>query len=266
MKPDARPRAFVFALVALLLAAMPAGAMEPASTGVVLMHGKWSNPSQMRSLADALRDAGFLVDNPEMPWSGQRLFDRPYGAAMEEIAEAARRLRGKGAARIVVAGQSLGGNAALAYAARAGGETPAAVVLMAPAHFPEGKVFAEKTIDGVAKARAMVAAGEGDQSAGFVSLNDGDRSRPISATANAYLSYYDPSGPAAMTGIAGRVGPAPILWLAGTQDPSTPFFAAKVRPLLPETTPVERIDLNAGHRDVPERGVAKTVEWLIALP
>lgn len=257
-------RACLLTVLALLTATAPARALDPATTGVVLMHGKWGNNSQMRGVAEDLREAGFLADLPEMPWSGTRLFDRSFDAAMEEIDSAAERLRAKGATRIVVAGQSLGGNAALAYAAR--GRPLAALVLFAPAHFPEGSFFREKAGDSIDKARAMVAAGEGDESGSFISLNDGNRNRPIRATARNYLSYYAPDAPAAMTLSAPKAGPAAILWIAGSLDKTTETFATRVRPLIPPATPVERLDVTASHMDTPDAGKAKAVEWLKALP
>lgn len=242
----------------------PAQALEPSSTGVVVLHGKWGNPGPLGALTDSLKEAGFLVERPEMPWSGQRLFDRSFDAAMDEIDASAERLRAKGAVRIVVMGHSLGGDAALAYSAR--GKSLAAVVLFAPAHFPEGQNFMEKVADSVAKARAMVANGEGEELAGFTSLNDGSRTRAIRAKASDYLSYYAPDGSAAMSLFAPSVGGGPILWVAPTLDPTQKLFAAHVAPRLPSGVSLEKYEIVSSHMDAIDLGRAKAVEWLRALP
>ena len=93
----------------------PAQAAE--AVGVVLMHGKGSpGPKYVGSLADRLRDAGYLVSTPDMPWSASRIYDASYEAAMGEIDRAIERLKEKGATRFVVAGHSLGEYSALAAA------------------------------------------------------------------------------------------------------------------------------------------------------
>lgn len=250
--------------IGIAAAAGPARALEPSSTGVVVLHGKWGNNGQMGPLTEALKEAGFLVERPEMPWSGHRLFDRGFDSALDEIEAATKRLRAQGATRIVVAGHSLGGNAALAYSAS--GKPLAALVLFAPAHFPEGRSFLEQAADSVAKARTMVAAGEGDDNATFISLNDGNRSRSIRAKASDYLTYYAPDGAAAMSLFAPMVGTAPILWVAGTLDRTTKTFALLVHPRLPTGTPLEKHEIVASHMDAPDIGRDKTVEWLKALP
>lgn len=255
---------FRVVMIAACLAASPARALDPATTGVVVVHGKWGHPGQLDNVTEALREAGFLVERPEMPWSGRRLYDRPFEAALEEIDAAADRLRGQGATAIVVAGHSLGGAGALAYGAS--GKPVAALVLVAPAHFPEGKVFLEKAGDNVATARDMVAAGRGDETASFLSLNDGDRKRLVQAKARDYLSYYAPDAAAAMSRQAPALGPAPILWLAPKFDPTTEVFARLVRPKVPVATPLERRDVVAHHMDAPEAGKAEAVAWLKALP
>jgi esterase/lipase len=85
-----------------------------ADVGVVLMHGKWGAPRGMVLLAGDLASRGYLVSNAEMPWSEKRLYDVDYPAALEEIEQQVSDLRAKGAKRVIVAGQSMGANAAVA--------------------------------------------------------------------------------------------------------------------------------------------------------
>ena len=254
----------VAALLGLAITAGPAWALEPASTGVVVLHGKWGDPSQMRPIAEALEEAGFAVERPAMPWAGYRNYDRPYGEAMAEIAEAAGHLREKGARNIVICGQSLGGNATLGYGVDHA--DPAALVLIAPAHLPEGERLAREVAGSVARARDMVAAGEGGDTASFLDVNSGNRTRWPRLPATTYLSYYDPDGPAAMSHFAPAVKVTRIVWLPADQDPATADFSAQVLPRLPATAQIQRVDLPGEHLDAPQEAAKRIVDVLRAIP
>jgi len=108
----------------------------PSEVGVVLMHGKWGSPQSMSALARELESKGYLVSNAEMAWSGRRLYDVDYPTALKEIEQEVQQLRAKGAKRVVVAGQSMGSNAAVAYASS--GFDLDGLVVLSPGHFPEG--------------------------------------------------------------------------------------------------------------------------------
>ena len=60
------------------------------------MHGKWGSPQSMVPLARDLESRGYLVSNAEMAWSGRRLYDVDYPAALKEIEQQVRRLRANG--------------------------------------------------------------------------------------------------------------------------------------------------------------------------
>ena len=101
--------------------------------------------------------------------SRRRTYDRPFLDCLTEIDSAIGRLRGRGAGRIVVAGMSQGGDAALAYGARRA--NLAGFIALAPAAAPERQVGVGDIAQNVAQARALVAAGRGDETAGFVDRN-----------------------------------------------------------------------------------------------
>ena len=126
-------REMVFAL--LFVFASHSVFAASSDVGVVLMHGKWGTPQSMSALASELGSRGYLLSNAEMPWSGRRLYDVDYPAALKEIEQQVNDLRAKGAKRIVVAGQSMGANAAVAYASS--GFPLDALVILSPGHFPE---------------------------------------------------------------------------------------------------------------------------------
>jgi esterase/lipase len=196
------------------------GVVAPAfaqTIGIVLLHGKTGSPDTViNQLAIALQGAGYLVDTPEMCWSRRRIYDRPFLDCLTEIDSAISRLKSRGAGKIVVAGMSQGGDAALAYGARRA--NLAGIIALAPAAAPERQVGLGDIAQNVAQARALVAAGRGDETASFVDRN---ASGPFSVrtTATIYLSYLDPQGPANMLDSVRKLH-APLLWVAGSADPS----------------------------------------------
>jgi pimeloyl-ACP methyl ester carboxylesterase len=239
------------ALVPLLSAAVALGAMGPASAfdlrgaGVVLIHGKAGGQGPLQPLAQALKARGATVLLPRMSWtSGYRTYDQTLG----EVQAAVSRLKAGGASRIVLAGHSLGANISMGYAARVGGVD--AVVALAPGHRPD--FIASQTGESLAQAKAMVAAGQGAQKAKFLDFNQG-RTFPITTTAEAYLNFFDPSGPAAQAAQASGVR-APTLWVIGTGD----------RPAMNDRAAYSgtRLVVEADHQTTPRVAVAAVIDWL----
>jgi esterase/lipase len=204
--------------ISLMLAVLPglvASALAQ-TIGIVLMHGKTGSPDTVIDrLAIALQGAGYLVDTPEMCWSRRRIYDRPFLDCLTEIDSAIGRLKGRGAGRIVVAGMSQRGDAALAYGAH---HNLAGIVALAPAAAPERQVGLADIAQSVAQARALVAAGRGNETVSFVDRNAGG-AFSVRTTATIYLSYLDPQGPANMLDSVRKLH-APLLWVAGSADPS----------------------------------------------
>jgi esterase/lipase len=167
MRHDVRS---LLTLIAIALA-LPVGA-DDGKVGIVLLHGKQSRPTgAVAPLERTLKGAGYLVATPEMPWSRDRIYGASYEDAMSEIDKAADELRKKGAGKVVVIGHSLGGNAAVGYAARRtdlGG-----IVVLAPGQYPELPMWRERFTLSVAHAREMVAAGHGDSVESFTDFNMG---------------------------------------------------------------------------------------------
>src|SRR4051794_14024722 len=76
----------VFNFAALVLLALCSAALAaPQDTGIVLMHGKWGAPRSLQPLARTLEGRGYRVVLPEMAWSGRRLYDIDYPAALREV-------------------------------------------------------------------------------------------------------------------------------------------------------------------------------------
>jgi pimeloyl-ACP methyl ester carboxylesterase len=249
-------------LLAFVLAA-PAAFAGSEDLGVVLLHGKGGSPSgYVAELAAALQGKGYLVSTPTMPWSQERIYDATFEQAMAEIDREVDALRQKGAKLVVVAGHSLGANAALGYAAsrdRAGG-----IIALAPAHSPELQTFSRRVGSSVSRAKAMVQAGKGREKERFSDLNQGELSE-VSATAEVYLSWFDPEGRAVMPRSAASFKlPTPLLFIVGSGERTAPakdYIFDKA----PPHAKSKFVSVNAGHFTVPTAAIPEVVAWLRGL-
>jgi dienelactone hydrolase len=231
--------------------------------GVVLMHGKGGAPGGfIGSTAASLQAAGAKVVMPEMPWSRSRMYDATYEQAMAEIDRVVAQLRGQGAIRIVVAGQSFGANAAIGYAARRGGL--AAVVALAPGHVPERPMFARRLAPSLDKAKRLIAEGKGDVPDTFADQNQAVLS-DVRSTARVYVSYFDPNGPAPMPKNASAMKPVPFLWAIGRDDPLFSEGADYAFNRAPKNPKSKYLVVNARHENTPDVAKGEVVAWLKSL-
>lgn len=248
----------LFSLVTALASQVVSAAGE--DVGVVLLHGKGGSPEgHTRELAAALQGRGYLVSTPTMPWAKNRIYDASFGEAMAEIDRQVGALRQKGAKLVVVAGQSLGANAALGYAASR--ERVDGIIVLAPAHNPELQAFARRLGADVRRARAMVAAGRGKEKQPFSDLNQGQLLE-VTATAEVYLSWFDPGGPAVMPRSAASIkAPTPLLFVVGSGDRSAPakdYIFDKA----PAHAKSKFVTVTADHFTVPTAAIEEVAGWL----
>jgi pimeloyl-ACP methyl ester carboxylesterase len=205
-------------VLVLVIGLLGCGPVQPAERlGVVLLHGKDGRPETLATLADAIAAQGFAIERPELCWSHQRIYDRPYPECLRDIGAAVERLTGRGTAAVVVAGMSLGANGALAYAATHGGVK--GVIAIAPGHYPEFIGRRPAVAQDLAKARTMIAEGHGDVTATFTDVNV---ARPlftfsVTTTPRIYLSFMAPDSAAVMPDNAARLK-VPLLLVSGTGD------------------------------------------------
>lgn len=255
----------------LIVAALAFAAVEPARAqdpglngmGVILLHGKGGVPgAMMEGFGEALKKAGAIIEEPEMPWSHNRIYDATYEQAMAEIDLAVQKLKTRGATRIVVAGHSLGANAAIGYAARRDGL--AGVIALAPGHLPEAWALRLHTKGAISRAKEMIAAGKGDVPMSFPDLAQGIPFH-VKATPNVYLSMFDPDGPAPIPKNAAMMPPIPLLWVVGIADPI--FFHGKDYAFdLAAKNPKSKYQVIAGaHLTTPFQARNSAVEWLKSL-
>jgi pimeloyl-ACP methyl ester carboxylesterase len=128
----------------------------------------------MMPLARELESRQYRVSNGEMAWSGRRLYDVDYPTALKEIEQQVRQLRVSGVKRVVVAGQSMGANAAVAYASS--GFDLDGLVILSPGHFPE-RGMGQRLRPSLERARSMVAANRGADFESFDDINQASRGR-----------------------------------------------------------------------------------------
>jgi pimeloyl-ACP methyl ester carboxylesterase len=254
-----RLRSLALAAIVGLMPLPASSAQASERIGVVLLHGKQSAPDQHRPLAEALAAAGHPVERPEMCWSERRIYDRPYLECLRELDAAIERLRRAGATAVVVAGHSLGANAALAYGAR---HPVKGVVALAPGHRPEALRSRPRVAASLSEAQRLIGAGRGAVPVRFSDYN-GDLEVSVTATPVTYLSFFGPESPAFMPANAARLK-APLLYVVGSADPlqrgrSEIFDKAPPHPLNVFVT------VDAGHFDTSAASAAAVTAWLARL-
>jgi pimeloyl-ACP methyl ester carboxylesterase len=232
--------------------------------GIVVLHGKQGTGGGDRTTApflQALRGAGYTTQAPTMCWSRSRMYDATWPDCVREIDTAVAALRAAGARRIVVAGMSQGGNAAITY----GAQHPelAGVIALAPAGQPKQLVNAPGVGQSIATARQMVAAGQGGQRTSFTDANNG-KTFSVTTTPAIYLSIVEPGGPADFPLVLPQLR-EPIIWVAGTEDP-TQRNAAALFAQLPANRLNRFVQVSSAHLQTPAVGAGAVLEWLATLP
>jgi pimeloyl-ACP methyl ester carboxylesterase len=204
-----------------------------------------------------LTAAGYTLERPEMCWSERRIYDLAYLDCLRDVDTAVARLRSAGASGVVVAGQSLGGNVALAYGARREGLL--GVIAMAPAPPMEFVSRRADIGDSVAKAKQLMAQGQGDLRTEFKDINVG-QSFDVSTTPNIYLSFLSPESPGVMPDNASKQK-APLLIVSGQFD-QTQRSVGYVFARAPSHPLNWHVILHTTHRGTPAAAQNTILAWL----
>lgn len=255
--------AFLLALGQMSQAAEPVAGPR---IGALVMHGKGGSPNRnIDGLVSALRAAGVIVEAPLMPWGRGRIYDRTVDGSMTEMDGYVAKLRAAGAKRIVIIGHSMGGNAALDYAARR--RDIAGYVVLALGQNPESPAIQRIVGKDVARAKAMIDAGHGNDKASFQDFNVHPQP-PAYTTAAIYYSWFAADGPAAVPANLAKFDPhARLLWVDGPDE-----TAARKRWRRPEVAAVKAmanaryVTVGAHHMAVPEAAIPIVLDWLRKLP
>ncbi len=219
---------------------------KPLGEGVVLMvHGTLAHHGMdtIRGLQETFADRGIatLAITLGLGRSNRRGMypcavphRHRHTDALDEIAAWIDWLGGKGAGSLVLFGHSRGGNQVAWYMAERKDRRVARVILLAPMTWSEGRARGTymrrhgRPLDEVlARAKALVAAGKGDQlmhDTGFLFCPG------ATVTAETFVSYYGPDPRRDTPALLPRI-PAPVLIVAAGQDAVVPDLVPRVRPL-----------------------------------
>jgi dienelactone hydrolase len=243
--------------------ACTAAVAQPLPCAVVLMHGKWGMPQSpyLKPVVQKL-EPHCHVRLLEMPWSRNRLYDRPYAEALAQIHQAVVEFRQAGVKWVAVGGQSFGANASLAYMAQIGDVD--AVLPMAPGHVPEFFYQQPDVRRSVDSARQLIDAGQGDTLVEMTDINQGQR-RPVKTSATALWSYFNPLGWGNMgLSAAAFRKPVPVFWAIGTQDPLHGSGSTEIYQKLPPHPGSLYLVVRANHANTPEVAADELLRWVQA--
>ncbi len=249
-----------------LLAVGGAAWAQPVSCALVLMHGKWGMPQSpyLKPVVQKIQPH-CQVKLLEMPWSRQRMYDRPYDHALAQIQQTVTELRQSGVQWVAVGGQSFGANASLAYWAE-GGDADA-LVPMAPGHVPEVFANIADARGGIDAVRQRFEAGQGEDLVTMTDINQGQR-RAVTGKASALWSYFNPQGLGNMALSAQKAQstrqPLPVFWAIGTQDPLYTSGSREIYQKLPIHPDSLYLVVNANHANTPEAAADDLWRWLKA--
>jgi esterase/lipase len=231
--------------------------------GIILMHGELGAPGRVIvGLSDALEKAGYLVSRPDMCWSARRSYEARFEDCLSTVDSAIVKLTNLGATAIVVGGFGLGGNAAIAYGA--GHPGLLGILAVAPGHDARKAAMRPDIVDDVGRARALVAAGKGDDEAEFHDVNigpTGPYAAEIETTPAIYLSFFGADSPAAIEDNVAKIR-APLLWVAGPGEPDEKPGPHDVFLRAPVNALNRYAAVESGYLDAPDAAKADALAWL----
>jgi pimeloyl-ACP methyl ester carboxylesterase len=247
-----------------------ASAAAQGAIGLFYMNGKQAPASTPGSgdIASKAAAAGIRVVVPSMPWAAggwERISVTPE-QVFDLIDGYANQLRGQGAQRIVVAGQSLGANVALAYAVAR--QNVAGVVMAAPGHNPLGSYSRNASIkDNIDQACQLARSGQGNQSFTGADDNQGNIIR-VSTTAAVYCAWLSPRGRASMPVQAAQLPASiPVMVVIGTRDPSFGYIENNVYKPAAKNSYSRYLVVDGGdHRNTDHAASQRIVDWIKGLP
>jgi len=257
-------RAGIWLLAGLsMFGAAQTGAFAEDRLGIVLIHGKSGLPSQFTLMAETLSSRGYVTDTPEMCWSRNRIYDRPYLDCLNDIDAAVARVKTRGANGIVILGMSLGGNGALAYGARHTGLK--GVITLVPGHAPEFISRRPEVAASLEQARALVTAGRGNTRTAFTDVNTRSTTFnfEVVTTPDIYLSFFAPNSPAVMPANAARLS-APLLYVAASNDP-TQRGRGYIFDQAPNFPQNRYVTVTSDHIGTPAASIQIVLSWLLEI-
>lgn len=228
--------------------------------GIVLLHGKWDTPAgAVQPLALRLAEVGATLRTPLCCWAPRRHYDCSFEQALDEAAVELDALRDAGCRHLMLAGHSLGANAALAAAVRH--PEVEAVAMIAPGHLPDRLFEDGATTD----AMALATTSPPGTRIRLPDFNQGQR-RLLRIEGCIWRSFYEPKGAAAMPQAARALTPArPVLWLSPRDDPMASAGRTYAFDLLPPHPQNSWRELDGGHADAPRQSIPHLLAWMHSL-
>lgn len=231
---------------------------------VVFLHGKRGNPGSDHNakFISHMRDAGFTVVAPLMPWSEKRGYDGTREQGLE-LVDAAVTATGKD--KVVVVGHSMGGMGVLQYGAGNPDSRVAGLISVAPGHDPNlsGRIR-DLTGTDAANACSQTEAGNGKARSNYPEQNNRDQYN-IDATAEYYCSYYSVNHYPDTRQVVGGIK-KPLLWVAGSGDRLTRVYEME---MLAEDVPASigsnYMELPGKHKSVLFENTGAMIDWIKAL-
>jgi hypothetical protein len=230
---------------------------------IVVMHGKWGSASSLGFFSSRLTD---LCDYKEieLPWSKNRLYDKPYPDAINEIHLQVNHFRSEGYKRVLLAGHSFGANAALAYLTIF--DDVDGVILLAPGHTPKYMFNRQMNLSTLEQAQELLKNGRGSEKVNFVDFNQG-RTESQRASAESFYSYFNPEGLGDMSRSAKLIKKSvPILMVVGTKDPLFSTAEQNIYLMTPKNPYSKYIVVEADHGSTPNISVSQVNDWIATLP
>lgn len=258
------PIALVFALTGIFLP-LTVAADTDGKIGIVIMHGKGGRPDgSVAGLASGLAQQGFLVANLDMPWSARRDYDVDVSAAEKEVESALTALRDKGAAKLFVAGHSMGGAFALYLGTK---HAVNGIIAIAPGGDVGNATFQDKLGDTVALARKLVAEGKGHEKTRLSDFEGAKGVTPIVTTPAVYLTWFDPEGAMNQAKAVKGMNPdVPVLYIAPTDDyPGLRRVKQTMFGALPKNPRTKLYQPNAKHLQAPSASIEEIAAWTTAV-
>lgn len=246
----------------ILVCACLAHAAEPDRIGIVIMHGKGGSPLKLvKPLADGLVAKGYRVANLEMPWSGRRQYDVGVAAAENEVRAALNDLRAQGAKWLFVAGHSQGG----AFTAYLAGQLDLdGAIAITPGGSSASTTARDKLGGYLQQARALIAAGRGNETALFGDYEGSRGAFAVTTTAANYAEWFDPDGAMDLDRSAVGIKPeTPMLWIVAKAD--YPGLRANNLPLfrqLPRNPLTRLYEPTSDHTGAPAASLDAIVSWI----
>jgi len=250
----------LFFIFSLAINAAIAGQKDCA---IVVMHGKWGNASSLGFFSSRLTD---LCDYKEieLPWSKNRLYDKPYPDAINEIHLQVNGFKAAGYKRLMLAGHSFGANAALAYLTTF--DDINGVILLAPGHTPKYMFNQQMNLSTLEQAQELIKHGKGAEKVNFVDFNQG-RTESQRASAESFYSYFDPEGLGNMSRSAKAIKKSlPLLMVVGTKDPLFAYAEQNIYLMAPKNSYSKYIVIEADHGSTPNLSISQVNDWIATLP